>query len=106
MNYEADMPKNTAMTFWQDPELFIAMALFVSVLFAKHLTGGEPLDPKRLAGEVILSCIGAAVFHAMGLLQGLIGPEYWLMMFLAALGGVRSVEWAMKILIAIKKVSA
>lgn len=99
------MPEKTALSFWQDPELFIAMAVFISALFAKHLIAGEPLNPKRLGGEVILSCIGAAVFHAMGVLQSLVGPEYWLMIFLAAMGGVRSVEWAMKIIVAIKKVS-
>ncbi len=98
------MPAKT-LSFWQDNDLYIAMAVFSLVLFAKQLIGGDPLDPKRLGGELILSCLGAGVFHALGLLQGLAGPEYWLMIFLSALGGVRSAEWLVKIIIALKKVS-
>lgn len=98
------MPAKT-LTFWQEPDLYIAMAVFSLALFAKQLMGGDPLDPKRLGGELILSCLGAAVFHALGLLQGMSGPEYWLLIFMSALGGVRSAEWLVKIAIALKKVS-
>lgn len=99
------MPENTVFSFWQDPKLYISMVIFGLVLFAKQLVGADPIDPKRLGGEVILSCLGAAVFHALGLLQSLSGPEYWLMIFMAALGGVRSIEWLVKIIIALKKVA-
>ena len=93
------------MSFWHEADLYIAMVVFGLVLFAKQLIGEDPIDPKRLLGELILSCTGAAIFHALGMLQGLHGPEYWLMIFLASLGGVRSAEWMMKIFIALKKAS-
>lgn len=99
------MPAKAATTFWGDIDLYIAMIVFASVVFATRLVSDEPLNPKRLSGELILSSVGAAVFHALGLMKGLSGPEYWLLIFLAALGGLRSIEWALKIFVALKKVS-
>jgi len=100
------MPEKEAVqSFWSQLDLYIAMAVFGSVLIAKNLIGEEPINPKRLAGELILSSVGAGVFHAFGLLQGLNGAEYWMLIFLAAMGGLRAVEWSLRIFIALKKVS-
>jgi len=92
-------------SFWSGIELYITMAVFGSVVFASRLVGDEPINPKRLTGELILSFVGAGVFHALGLMKGLTGPEYWLLIFLSALGGLRSIEWGVRIFVALKKVN-
>lgn len=95
----------TTVGFWADKHLYISMAVFMSVVLAYRLVGNEPINLRRLIGELILALVGAGVFHALGLLKGLSGPEYWLMIFLAAMGGLRSIEWSLKVFIALKKVS-
>ena len=102
------MPEKTtidaAVDFWSDRHLYISMVVFMSVVLAYRLVGNEPVSIRRLIGELILALIGAGVFHSLGLMKGLIGPEYWLMIFLSALGGLRSIEWVLKVFIALKKV--
>ena len=101
------MPEKTtidAVDFWSDRHLYISMVVFMSVVLAYRLVGNEPISMRRLLGELILALIGAAIFHALGLMKGLSGPEYWLMIFLAAMGGLRSIEWVLKVFIALKKV--
>lgn len=98
------MPEKT-LPFWGELNLYITMAIFGLVLFATRLVGNEPINPKRLTGELILSCVGAALFHALGLMKGLSGPEYWVLIFLAALGGLRSTEHIVRLFIALKKIS-
>lgn len=98
------MPEKS-LPFWGELNLYITMAIFGLVLFATRLVGNEPINPKRLTGELILSCVGAALFHALGLMKGLSGPEYWVLIFLAALGGLRSAEHIVRVFIALKKIS-
>lgn len=98
------MPEKT-LPFWGELNLYITMMIFGLVLFATRLVGDEPINPKRLTGELILSFVGAAFFHALGLMKGLAGAEYWILIFLAALGGLRSIEWVVRVFVAIKKVS-
>jgi len=98
------MPEKT-LPFWGELNLYITMMIFGLVLFASKLVGNEPINPKRLTGELILSFVGAALFHALGLMKGLTGPEYWVLIFLAALGGLRSVEHIIRLFIALKKIS-
>lgn len=103
------MPEKTSLAttveFWADKHLYISMAVFMSVVLAYRLVGTEPINLRRLIGELILALVGAGFFHAFGLMKGLSGPEYWLMIFLAAMGGLRSIEWALKVFIALKRIS-
>ena len=73
-------------------------------LLARHLVSSEPLDKRRLAGEAILSAIGAVVFWSAGLLQGMSTLQMVFFGSLAALGGVRAVEWGIKIAAAVKNI--
>ena len=90
---------------WMDPQLWYFVVVFVMALLAKHLVSAEPLDKKRLAGEAILSIIGAIAFWAAGLLQGMSVLQMIFFGSMSALGGIRSIEWLIKIASATRHLS-
>ncbi len=81
---------------WTDKLLWTIVGLFVFGSMARSLVSDEPFDVRKLIGELIFSGIAAIIMYSMGLMQGM--NEYQIVCFgaLGSLGGVRSVEWALK----------
>lgn len=71
--------------------------MFVLGSMARTFVSDEPFDGKKFMGEIIFSTIGAVMLFSMGLMQGM--NEIQIVGFgsLASLGGVRTVEWALRI---------
>ncbi len=80
-----------------DRMMWSVVGLFVLGTLARKLVSAEPFDARRFAGEVILSFLAALVLYFGGLLQGLGAWELIVMGALGGLGGVRSIEWTLKI---------
>lgn len=86
-----------------DRTLFGVIALLLTGTLARFLISPEPLCWRRFAGEMLLSVIGGVVIFNFGLLQGMSAPEIILVGALSSLGGLRLVEWAIKIITALKQ---
>lgn len=82
---------------WADHTLlsFIAMVLMGTI--ARVFISNEPLDKRKLTGEMILAVLGAILLYSFGLLQGLTTPQMIFLGSLGSLGGVRLLEWLIKI---------
>jgi len=64
---------------------------------ARSFISHEPFCLRRFVGEMLLSIIGAIVLWSFGLLQGMTELQIIFLGGLASLGGVRMIEWIMKI---------
>ena len=83
---------------------FYAIFSFITAgLLAKKLISPERIDWRKFAGEWILAGLGAVALWAMGVLNGLTLLQMILVGTAAGLGGVRSLEWAIKIIMHIRK---
>ncbi len=83
---------------------FYAIFSFITAgLLAKKLITPEKINWRKFAGEWILAGLGAVALWAMGVLQGLDLLQMILVGTAAGLGGVRSLEWAIKIVMHIRK---
>lgn len=90
--------------FWLSPEFWTFLSIVLLGFLGRTLIGKEPLDKRQLAGEAILTAVGAVGMYAAGLLQGLSVLQMIVLGSLAALGGIRAFSWLLKAAIAIKKV--
>ena len=80
-----------------DRSLLTVIMLFIMGAVARALVSPEPLDWRRLVGEAILSAIGAVVVFNFGVIQGMSNPEIMLWGALGSLGGIRILEWVIRI---------
>lgn len=85
-----------------DPDFWWFLGLFMLGLIARKLVSKEPIDWQRFAGEMILAGIGALVFYVTGLLQGMSTLQMIIFACLGSLGGLRAIEWAIKIVLQLK----
>lgn len=81
---------------WTDRLLWSVVGLFILGSMARTFVSNEPFDVKKFLGEVIFSAISAVIMYSMGLMQGMSEAQIVCFGALASLGGVRSVEWALK----------
>ena len=81
----------TDRTLWG----FIAMMIIGTV--GRILVSDEPFVLRRFVGEILLGFVGAVMLYAIGLLQGLNPLQLIVLGGLAGLGGVRVIEWLIKI---------
>lgn len=80
-------------------------AMMVAGTVGRLLMDDEPIKWRKFAGEVILSVVISITLYSFGVMQSM---TEWQIIFiggLAGIGGVKSVEWAVQIGKAIKKVS-
>lgn len=82
---------------WTDRFLWLTVGLFVMGSTARLFIGNEPFVLRRFIGEMLLSIIGAVVLWSFGMLQGMTQMQIVLLGGLGSLGGVRLIEWIMKI---------
>ena len=81
-----------------EAQLFISLvALMVFGTIGRILVSDEPFDWRRLTGELILAAIGAVLLHAFGMLNGMNFYQIIAIGALGGLGGVRLLEWLIKI---------
>lgn len=90
---------------WGDRLLWATIALFVIGSMARSLLSDEPFNPKKFAGEMLFAVIGAVTLWSFGLLQGMTPAQIVFLGSLGSLGGIRLLEWVMKIAKAVKRVS-
>lgn len=82
---------------WCSKMLWSVVAMFVFGSMARTFISKEPFDPRKFTGEMILACIGAILIYAMGLMEGMSEIQIICFGATASLGGVRIVEWGLKI---------
>jgi len=81
-----------------EAQLFLSLvALMVFGTLGRILNSNEPLDMRRLVGELILASIGAVLLYAFGILNGMNYYQIIAVGALGGLGGVRLLEWTIKI---------
>lgn len=85
-----------------DPNFWTVLTMFCLAYLARTLVSKEPLDWKRLLGELILTAISAIALYSAGLLNGMSPLQMVFAGALGSLGGLRAVEWMIKIAIQIK----
>jgi len=85
-----------------DPNFWMMLTLFCLAYLARTLVSKEPMDWRRLAGELILTAISAVVVYSAGLLNGMSPLQMLFAGALGSLGGLRAVEWLIKIAAQVK----
>lgn len=78
-------------------ELLWILTLFILGAIAHTLISKEPFDLKRFTGELILASVAAVAMWAFGLMQGMSPIQMIFFGAMGGLGGVRLVEWGIKI---------
>ena len=84
------------MMFWQNHNMWLIVLMFVSGAVGRSLLNTEPFNSRRLAGEIILSVLGAITLYSFNLMQGMSTLQIIFLGGLASMGGVRSITWAIK----------
>lgn len=82
---------------WVDQTLLSFIVMILMGTLARVFMSNEPLDWRKLAGEAMLAVLGAVMLYSFGLLQGLTMPQMMFLGALGGLGGVRMLEWMIKI---------
>lgn len=90
---------------WTDPTLLSFVGMLVVGTLARVLVSDEPLDLRKLSGELLLALLAAVALFYLGVLQGLSTPQMMAVGSLAGLGGVRLLEWVIKIAKAAREMS-
>lgn len=93
---------NSQVWLWSDKTLWSVVAMFVLGSMARTFISNSPFEPKKFIGEIIFAAIGAIVLYSAGLMQGMSEVQIVCFGSFASLGGVRTLEWIMKIGKAIK----
>jgi len=84
--------------------LLAILSFVTGGLLAKKLISDEAIDWRRFAGEWILALMGGVALWSAGVLEGLSLVHMILLGSAAGLGGVRALEWAVKLAMHIKKI--
>lgn len=82
---------------WGNRMLWSFVTMFVLGSMARTFVSDEPFDPKKFAGEIIFSIIGAVMMYSLGMMQNMTEVQIIGFGAFASLGGVRGFEWAMRI---------
>lgn len=82
---------------WCSKTLLSVVAMFLLGSMARTFVSSEPFDSKKFCGELIFSAIAAIAMYSMGLMQGMSEVQIVGFGAFASLGGVRTIEWALKI---------
>jgi hypothetical protein len=82
---------------WGNRMLWSFVTMFVLGSMARTFVSDEPFDPKKFAGEIIFSIIGAVMMYSLGMMQNMNEVQIIGFGAFASLGGVRGFEWAMRI---------
>ncbi|WP_026610700.1 hypothetical protein [Methylocaldum szegediense] len=98
MSDEAQFAAVGAAPDFRDKVLWTIIGLFMLSAAARNLLSSEPFDPRRFLGEILLSIVGAVIMWSFGLMQGMSTAQIFFIGGLAALGGVRAIEWGLKIM--------
>jgi len=86
-------------TFWTF--LFLIVVGFAG----RVLVAGEPFKAKEFIGELCLAVVGGFGLYALGMMQDMDEWQIILMGALGGWGGVRMIEWAVKIVTTISKMN-
>lgn len=86
-----------------DKTLWGFIALFLAGTVGRILAGNEPFDTRRFAGEILLGVVAAFILYAFGILQGLTTPQFIILGGTGGLGGVRLLEWGIRLAKQIKQ---
>lgn len=84
--------------------LLAILSFVTGGLLAKKLISDEAIDWRRFAGEWILALMSGFALWAGGVLEGLSLVHMILLGSAAGLGGVRALEWALKLVMHIKRI--
>ena len=87
----------SAFQWWSDPLLWSVIAMFILGTIGRILVSDEPFDPRKFFGELILAAIGAIILYSFNLMQGMTPIQIVFFGALGSLGGVRLIEWIIKI---------
>ena len=90
------MPEKSAHFIFESPA-WTLIALFVMAIVSRTLLSDEPFKLKKFAGEIVLAVIGAILLFSFGVLEGMTPPQLVLAGGLGSLGGVRLLEWGIKV---------
>jgi len=89
--------ESTQPWIWSNRILWSVVVMFVLGSMARAFASNEPFDARKFIGEIIFSAIGAIMLYSMGLMQNMNEVQIIGFGAFASLGGVRSIEWAIKI---------
>lgn len=87
-----------AYHFWSDPLMWSCIAMVLIGTISRALISSEPLSVRKLAGEALLTAIGAVGIYAAGMLRGADPMEQVLYSSLMSLGGIRVVQHVLQLL--------
>lgn len=91
-------PNSLIEWLWESKLMWTFMGLFVLGSVARTLISDEPFNIRRFSGELIFSIIGAIAMYSMGIMQGMTEIQMVGFGALSSLGGVRAIEWSLKIM--------
>lgn len=94
---------NAAETVAVDSRLYAIILMLWLGVVAGRLIGDEPLNLKKLVGELLLSFLFGVGLWAFGLLQGLSGLQLIALAAFSALGGGRTIELLIRLIVQLKK---
>jgi len=80
------------------------LLLFTAGTVARTLLSPEPINWKKFVGEMIFSAIGAVTFQAYQITQHMSNVEIIFLGGMTSLGIIRSMEWILKVILAIRGV--
>lgn len=88
---------------WTDPVMWSVIGMFVAGTLGRILVSDEPFDSRRFTGEIILSIIGAIILYSFNVMQGMSPIQIIFFGALGSMGGIRLIEWLIKIAKKIQK---
>lgn len=80
-----------------DKILWMTIGLFIVGSMARTLISDEPFILRKFLGEMLFALIGAVVLWSFGLLQGMSPAQIVFLGGLGSLGGIRLLEWILRI---------
>lgn len=81
-----------------DAKLLALVLLLWAGVVARRLIGDEPVNIRKLIGELLLSAVFGVGLWALGLLQGLTGMQLIVLGAFASLGGGHSLDMALRLI--------
>lgn len=88
-----------------DSTMWSIVGLFLMGVLARTLISNEEFCARKFFGELLLASIGAVVMYSFGMMQNMTAVQIIFFGSLASLGGVRMIEWFIKIIERLKGAS-
>ena len=92
-----EVVQKTAEVSLSDRILWMTIGLFVLGTIGRNLLSQEPFQLKRFLGELVMSVLGGFIIWSFGLMKGMTPSQMVFFGGFAAWGGIRAMEWCMKI---------